>query len=70
MSQGIGCNCWVLDVGVTDRFDTDEQLVRVQFTLIGLGAVGGKPSLRNYVGVGDLGAVDNPVEEDLGGPWE
>jgi hypothetical protein len=64
------CNCWVLDVGVTDRFDTDEQLVRVQFTLVGLGAVGSRPSLRNYVGVGDLTPIDSAVDEDLGGPWE
>jgi hypothetical protein len=64
------CNCWVLDVGVTDQYDTQEQIVRVQFTLVGLGAVGGRPTLRNYVGVGELGPVDAPVDDNLGGPWE
>jgi len=64
------CNCWVLDVGVTDRYDTNEKAVRVQFTLVGLGAIGSRPGLRNYVGVGDLTPVGAPVDDDLGGPWE
>jgi len=64
------CNCWVLDVGVTDRYDTNEQAVRVQFTLVGLGAIGRRPTLRNYVGVGALTPIDSVVDDDLGGPWE
>jgi len=43
------CNCWVLDAGVSDKFNPDERLFRVQFTLIGLGSVGRIPT-TNYVG--------------------
>jgi hypothetical protein len=43
------CNCWSLDAGVRDRFDTDETSVVVQFTFVGLGGggTGGDSGLRN-----------------------
>jgi LPS-assembly protein len=49
------CNCWMLDVGVRDRFDTDETSAVVQFTLVGLGGggTGGTAGLRG----GGIGAI-------------
>jgi lipopolysaccharide assembly outer membrane protein LptD (OstA) len=64
------CNCWALDVGVTDRYDTNEKAIRVQFTLVGLGAIGRRPTLHNYVGVGALTPIDEAVDENVGGPWQ
>jgi hypothetical protein len=64
------CNCWVLDLGVTDRFDTNETAVRVQFTLVGLGSFGGLPGLRNYVGMAGLGGGDDDLDApDVGDLW-
>jgi LPS-assembly protein len=31
------CNCWKVDLGVTDRINPDEQQVNLVFTLVGLG---------------------------------
>jgi hypothetical protein len=65
------CNCWVLDVGVTDRFDTNETAVRVQFTLVGLGAFGDRPGLRNYVGMAGIGGgADELDAPDVGALWQ
>jgi LPS-assembly protein len=49
------CNCWMLDVGVRDRFDTNETSAVVQLTLVGLGGggTGGGSGLRN----GGVGAI-------------
>ncbi len=46
------CNCWAIDVGLADKFNPDERLFRIQFTLVGLGSVGPSPGQLNYVGVG------------------
>jgi hypothetical protein len=51
------CNCWLLEAGVADKFNPDERLFRVQFTLIGLGSFGQGPLNRNYVG---FSAVNQP----------
>jgi hypothetical protein len=51
------CNCWVLDVGLSDRFNPDERLVRVQLTLVGLGSFGSGPPTQNYVGLPGLGGL-------------
>jgi hypothetical protein len=48
------CNCWVVEAGVADKFNPDERLFRVQFTLVGLGSFGRSPANRNYVGLGPL----------------
>src|SRR5262249_37933835 len=48
------CNCWVLDAGVADKFNPDERLFRIQFTLIGLGSFGESPFNRNFVGFAPL----------------
>jgi LPS-assembly protein len=46
------CNCWMLDIGVRDRFDTDETSAVVQLTLVGLGGggTGGTAGLRHGFG--------------------
>jgi LPS-assembly protein len=49
------CNCWVLEAGFADKFNPDERLFRVQFTLVGLGSFGQDP-LRNYVALAPLQA--------------
>ncbi|HWP65520.1 MAG TPA: hypothetical protein VNO26_06380, partial [Candidatus Limnocylindria bacterium] len=49
------CNCWMLDVGVRDRFDTGETAAVVQLTLVGLGA-GGTGSTSG-LGRGGFGAI-------------
>jgi lipopolysaccharide assembly outer membrane protein LptD (OstA) len=48
------CNCWVIEAGVADKFNPDERLFRVQFTLVGLGQFGQSPLNRNYVGLTPL----------------
>jgi len=48
------CNCWVIDAGVADRFNPDERLFRVQFTLVGLGQFGQSPINRQYLGLTGL----------------
>src|SRR6185503_14729609 len=40
------CNCWVLEAGLQDKFNPDERLFRVQFTLVGLGSFGKSPVNR------------------------
>jgi len=49
------CNCWMLDIGIRDRFDTGETSLVVQFTLVGLGGggTGGTSGLRR----GGFGAI-------------
>jgi LPS-assembly protein len=44
------CNCWVFDIGVSDRFDTDELSVRAQLTLVGLGGTGSTQGLERTMG--------------------
>jgi lipopolysaccharide assembly outer membrane protein LptD (OstA) len=51
------CNCWVLEAGLADKFNPDERLFRLQFTLIGLGSFGQSPLNRNYVGFAPLNAL-------------
>src|SRR4029077_9943586 len=46
------CNCWSVDFGVADKFNPDERLFRIQFTLVGLGSIGQGQRIPNYVGVG------------------
>jgi hypothetical protein len=48
------CNCWVVEGGMSDRFDIDERIFRVQVTLVGLGSFGKTPASRNYVGFAPL----------------
>jgi lipopolysaccharide assembly outer membrane protein LptD (OstA) len=48
------CNCWVVEGGMSDRFDIDERIFRVQVTLVGLGSFGKTPAARNYVGFAPL----------------
>ncbi|HLY37691.1 MAG TPA: LPS assembly protein LptD, partial [Candidatus Binatia bacterium] len=48
------CNCWVLEAGVSDKFNPDERLFRVQLTLIGLGSFGQSPFNRAFVGFSPL----------------
>lgn len=43
------CNCWILDAGFSDKFNPDERVFRIQFTLIGLGSFGRSPGTQDYV---------------------
>jgi hypothetical protein len=49
-----GCECWVFDVGITDRINPDEVEVRVLLTLVGLGQVGKAP-FRDSIDFGAIG---------------
>ncbi len=51
------CNCWLLEAGVQDKFNPDERLFRVQFTLVGLGSFGRPPFRGNYVGFAPLADI-------------
>lgn len=48
------CDCWLLEAGVSDRFDTDETTFRVQFTLYGLGSFGQGRARTGYTSVPGL----------------
>ena len=54
------CNCWILDVGVSDKFNPDERLFRVQLTLVGLGSFGRGQQNQNYAGLPGLGGLRRP----------
>jgi len=41
------CDCWAMDVGVTDSYNPNETQIQVQITLGGLGSVGQRPFGRN-----------------------
>jgi LPS-assembly protein len=47
------CNCWVMEAGLADKFNPDERLFRVQFTLIGLGSFG-RPATQNFIGLAPI----------------
>jgi hypothetical protein len=49
------CNCWMVDIGVRDRFDTGETSGVVQFTLVGLGSAG--TGSTSGLGRGGFGAI-------------
>lgn len=42
------CNCWIVDAGLSDKFNPDERIFRVQLTLVGLGSFGRQPG-QNYM---------------------
>lgn len=65
------CNCWVLDIGVRDRFDTDSTDAVVQFTLVGLGGGGtGGASGLLHGGFGAIpGLASTPRFGAGGGNW-
>jgi len=49
------CNCWVLDAGIADKFNPNERLFRIQFTLVGLGSFGqGTLPQSSFVGFAPL----------------
>jgi LPS-assembly protein len=49
------CNCWLFEVGVTERINPKEDpLVRAQLTLVGLGSIGQGGIGRNFVGFGSV----------------
>lgn len=54
------CECWVLDVGVSDRANPNETEVRVLLTLVGLGQFGKEPFRRS------LGSTATPAHGFLG----
>jgi hypothetical protein len=64
------CNCWMLEAGLADKFNPNERLFRVQFTLVGLGSFGRRPTTRNYVGFAPLTPLgfQPPIPTRAGGP--
>jgi hypothetical protein len=62
------CNCWMLDIGVRDRFDTDETSAVVQLTLVGLGGGGtGSASGLRHGGLGAIPGLPNTPRFGAGG---
>src|SRR6185369_2198437 len=49
------CECWVLDVGVTNHLNPNETTARVLVSLVGLGQVGREPFGRTF------GAISGPA---------
>jgi hypothetical protein len=54
------CECWVVDLGVSDRVNPDETEVRVLVSLIGLAQFGNEPFRQS------LGAIATPARSFLG----
>ncbi len=54
------CECWVLDVGVSNRVNPNETQARVLVSLVGLGQVGREPFGRTF------GAVAGPARSVVG----
>jgi hypothetical protein len=55
-----GCECWVVDVGISDKINPDETEVRVLVSLVGLGQFGKEPFRQS------LAAVTTPGLGSLG----
>jgi LPS-assembly protein len=53
------CECWVLDVGVSNRVNPNETQARVLISLVGLGQVGREPFRRSF------GAISGPARSVL-----
>jgi LPS-assembly protein len=53
------CNCWILDAGVADKFNPDERVFRIQFTLIGLGSFGKSPQAQDYMRFAPLSGLSS-----------
>ena len=53
------CNCWIVDAGVSDKFNPDERVFRIQLTLVGLGSFGKTPAANNYMGFAPLAGLAN-----------
>jgi LPS-assembly protein len=54
------CECWVLDVGISNRVNPNETQARVLISLVGLGQVGREPFGRTF------GAIAGPARSVLG----
>jgi LPS-assembly protein len=54
------CECWVIDVGVSNRVNPNETQARVLVSLVGLGQVGREPFRRTF------GAIAGPARTGLG----
>jgi hypothetical protein len=63
------CDCWLVEAGVSDRSDTNDTTIRVQFTLYGLGSIGQGPRTTGYTGLSGLQGLGfrRPWETDRGG---
>jgi len=51
------CNCWAIDVGITQTIAPEETAVTFQVTLGGLGSVGTNPFASNPFQLSPFGAV-------------
>jgi LPS-assembly protein len=56
-----GCDCWVVDVALVDRFNPDEREFRVLFSLVGLGSFGQQPFGQRGGGFGRAQASDGSL---------
>ncbi len=54
------CECWVIDIGLSNRVNPNETQARVLVSLVGLGQVGREPFRRTF------GAVEGPARSVLG----
>jgi len=61
------CNCWIVDAGVSDKFNPDERVFRIQLTLVGLGSFGKSPTARNYMGFAPLAGLGGRQGSRYGG---
>jgi hypothetical protein len=54
------CECWVIDIGLSNRVNPNETQARVLVSLVGLGQVGREPFRRTF------GAISGPARSALG----
>ena len=54
------CECWVIDIGLSNRINPNETQARVLVSLVGLGQVGREPFGRTF------GAIAGPARSVLG----
>ena len=54
------CECWVVDIGLSNRVNPNETQARVLVSLVGLGQVGREPFRRTF------GALEGPARSVLG----
>jgi hypothetical protein len=54
------CECWVIDIGLSNRVNPNETQARVLVSLVGLGQVGREPFRRTF------GAIEGPARSVLG----
>jgi hypothetical protein len=64
------CNCWIVEAGVSNRSDTNDTTIRMQFTLYGLGSFGQSPATRGYSALTGLQSLGFRRPRATGGYFE